>query len=80
MLDTQDLQKLPFYSWECLTIQLESRDINFVVKDAQHMDLLLKFLILNLKTSDGEKDSALPLIEKLGEVEVDKYKRLLNVA
>ena len=55
-----------FYSWECLTLQLQNRDINLVFKNQNNMDKFLKFLIYQLNILDGKKNSSLPLQEKLG--------------
>jgi hypothetical protein len=35
---------MPFYSWECITLQLEGRDVNLVIKDEGEMMMFLKFL------------------------------------
>ena len=64
-LQRQDLNRLPFYSWQCLTIQLEGRDIDLVVPDDRDMDKLLRVLIYNMKTVNGDRGSAVKLIEAL---------------
>ena len=61
-LDRGELEKIPFYSWECLTIETIHRSIDFVIRDQLQMNMLLKFLIYELKTIDGSKDSALEYI------------------
>ena len=38
-------RQIPFYSWECLTIQCEDRDVDMVIKNQEDMQKLLKFLI-----------------------------------
>ena len=30
--------ELPFYAWQCLTLQLENREIDLVIKDEKEMD------------------------------------------
>ena len=47
-------KKVPFYSWNCITIQLEHRDVDLVIRNEYQMKVLLKFLIHSLKTIDGE--------------------------
>lgn len=32
-LSNQDLNKLPFYSWECITLELKNRNVDLVIKD-----------------------------------------------
>ena len=56
---------LPFYYWQCLTLQLVNRDVYLVIKNEHQMALLLKLLVHLLKTVNGNTGSALPLIGKL---------------
>lgn len=63
---TEDYLKrhaLPFYYWQCLTLQLVNRDVYLVIKNERQMSLLLKLLVHLLKTIDGQTNSALPLIK-----------------
>ena len=60
-LDMQDkiLKKsLAFKSWECITIILERRDVNLVIKDEQGMNDILTMLIYYTNTIDGNRNSA----------------------
>jgi hypothetical protein len=57
-----ELKKVPFYAWECLTLQLKDRDVHLVLRKQEDMDLLLKFLIHKLRTMDGKKGSAEALL------------------
>ena len=50
---------LPFKSWNCITLQLAHRDVDLVIKNEMDLEILLKFLIYNLKTVDGNKNTAL---------------------
>lgn len=59
------LDTLPFFSWECITIELGGRPVDLVIRDEAHMELFLKFLIGRLKTTDGRKGSAEPVIEQI---------------
>ena len=52
------LKDLPFYSWNCLTLQLEHRDVDLVIRDEKHMRMILKFLSYKLNTINGQKGSA----------------------
>jgi hypothetical protein len=61
--DTEDMEDLPFYSWNCLTLQMSHRDVDLVIRNDNDMEKVLKFLIYNLKTLDGSKNSALKMIE-----------------
>jgi hypothetical protein len=59
MLDAASYKKgqVPFYPWECLTLQLPDRDVYLVIKKE---DLMMKFLVLlihELKTINGDRGS-----------------------
>lgn len=56
-------KEIPFYSWEAITLQLEHRDVDLVIKDEKDMEDLLMILIDALKTVDGSRGS-LDYIEK----------------
>ena len=47
-----------FYSWECVTLLLDSREIDIVVTKEEDMDDLLEVLIDALNTVDGGRGSA----------------------
>ena len=61
----QDLDRLPFHSWNCLTLQLAKRDVDLVIKDEKDMDMILKFLIYSLRTIDGRRGTADSILNKL---------------
>ena len=44
---------------------MSNRDIDLVIRNEEDMEKVIKFLIYNLKTVDGTKDSAVKLIEKM---------------
>jgi len=66
-------RKLPFYCWECITIQMPLRDIELVIPDENQMKIVIQFLILVLKSVDGLRNSAneqintMMAIQSLGE-------------
>ena len=47
-MNVEQLRNLPFYSWECLTLNTEHKSINLVIKDEKQMDRLVEFLIVQL--------------------------------
>ena len=57
------IKDLPFHSWNCITIQLPHRDIDLVIKCEESMRRLINFLVHRLRTIDGVRDSAVPLVE-----------------
>lgn len=48
-----------------MTLCLENKDIDLVIKDEHDLKKLLQFLIFKLKTQDGVRDSAVELINVL---------------
>jgi len=48
---------VPFYAWECITIQLRKRDVDLVIHDEIDMQILIKFLIVYLNSFDSNKNS-----------------------
>lgn len=73
-MKAEDLKKVPFYSWECLTLQLGNRDVDLVIRDEKQMNRLLKYLIHNMKTLDGNKNSALKVLELMNKQSIKDYK------
>ena len=79
----QNLREMPFHSWDCLTLQLPHRDIDLVIKNEKHMKMLIEFLVHTLKTMDGSKDSALPMLNLMMEQklkEIQKSSKRTQVA
>lgn len=64
-LSLRELKSVPFYSWQCITLILEHRDVDLVITSTKDMELLLKFLIHSLYTIDGSRGSATALLEAL---------------
>ena len=63
-MNLEDLRNTPFFSWECLTIMLPNEiEINLVIKDEKAMKCLLKILIHGMRTVDGKRGSAEPILE-----------------
>ena len=50
--------RIPFYSWNCITLLLKHRDVDLVIQNEKHMDRFLKFLVFHMNTVDGNKGSA----------------------
>jgi hypothetical protein len=57
-MEPKDLEELPFYAWQCITLKTERRDINLVIKDQKDMQQLVEFLVISLRTLDGVRDTA----------------------
>ena len=52
-----NIDEIPFFAWECITIQFKCRYLDIVVKDELQMEILLKFLIMETNTFDSNRDS-----------------------
>jgi hypothetical protein len=50
--------EVPFNSWECITLQLEHRDVDLVIDNEKSMKMFLKILSYKMNSIDGSKDSA----------------------
>lgn len=73
MNDVQ-LKKLPFFCWECLTIFFKQTTLDIVIKDQNSMDTLLKYLIHEINTVDGTRDSATDVKEECYKIKLKKFK------
>lgn len=48
---------LPFYAWNCITLQMDDRDYDLVFFDDQSVKIFILFLILKLDTFNGVRES-----------------------
>ena len=60
-----DDSNLPFFSWECITIQTKQRDIYLVIRNEKLMADFIKFLIHSIKTVDGNRGTSFPVLKAL---------------
>lgn len=75
-LNKEELKKIPFHSWNCITLKIGRRDIDLVIKNEKHMAIFQKFLIYSLNTLNGIKNSAKPLLQEMTESEITKMKKI----
>ena len=52
------MYKAPFYAWECITVILFNREIDLVIKNEDQMMNFLKLLVYEIRTVDGNLNSA----------------------
>lgn len=64
-LRKKDETKLPFFAWDCVTLQLSHRDVDLVIRDEKQMAMFLKFLIYKMQTLDGKQGTALGIQKTL---------------
>jgi hypothetical protein len=55
--------KFQFYGWECLTICLQGREVDLVIKNEACMIALLKLLIYRTQTVDGKNKSGIKIMK-----------------
>ena len=61
----KDIKNLPFFCWQCITLSTNERDINLVIKNHKDMRYFLEFLIISMKTVDGMRNSAIPMLYQM---------------
>ena len=69
---------MPFYAWECITLDLGYREVDLVIRNEDHMNKLLKFLIYSLRTLDGSRNSASNVLNLMNKECIQDYKKLHN--
>ena len=57
-MDKSEYKNLPFYAWQCISLQTKHRTIDLVIKDEKQMNIFLQYMIWSLKTVDGKSGSA----------------------
>ena len=83
LLSNKDLKKIPFYSWECITLQLGHRDVYFVIKNQERMTQFIKLLIYSLKSIDGSRnswDGVVDVLKRQGMPEKKVTHLVMNIA
>jgi hypothetical protein len=60
-IENHKLGKVPFYSWECITLVLEERDVDLVIQNEDDMMRLINLIVYYIKTQDNNKNSAATL-------------------
>ena len=59
-------EKVPFYSWECITLELNNgRTLDLVIKDENDMMKFIKYLVWKLETINNCVNTGAKLKEAL---------------
>lgn len=75
MMDKQMIATIPFYGWECLSLELKNRgDVYILIQNEKVMADFLKLLIFELKSADGNAGTALKKREALLKQELKDLK------
>ena len=64
-MSKNELMYVPFYSWQCLTLQLYHRDVDLVITDEKDMEHLLMYLIFKIRATNGQRGSADKILDFL---------------
>ena len=76
-MDRREIEanKMPFYAWECLTLNLDNgREVNIVIKNQACMTAFIMLLIYEMKSVDGKKNSGSKIIDTLLKQDKDRSK------
>ena len=63
IISSKKQENVPFYSWECLTICLQDREVDLVIKSEKDMEKILYFFVHSMKTIDGVRGSGQEIIQ-----------------
>tara|TARA_B110000285_G_C14824999_1_gene468267 strand:- start:153 stop:368 length:216 start_codon:yes stop_codon:yes gene_type:complete len=53
---------MPFYSWECITLEMDTKNVDLVVKDEKEMMILITLIIQSINTRNNYKGTAKPSV------------------
>ena len=68
------IEKVPFKSWNCITLQLAHRDVDLVIKDDRMMKMFIKYLVNVMQTHNGIRGSATKLIHSMTQNDILDFK------
>jgi hypothetical protein len=74
-LEDSEIHQMPFYSWNCLTLGLQGREIDLVIRNEQEMQYIIKFLIYSMRTVDGKKNSGDKLLQLMDKQAIEDWKK-----
>lgn len=74
-LSRDELNTVPFYSWQCITLALPNRDVDLVIQSEKHMSYFLKYLVSEMETVDGRRGSGSKIILGLNAQMEEEYAR-----
>jgi hypothetical protein len=61
-LPTKNLDSLPFYAWQCITLKLAHREVDLAFKDEIEQNDFVRALIYQINTVDGAANSGKTLV------------------
>lgn len=46
-------EEFPFFTWECISVEFKSSNLDIVIKDELQMKIFIKFLIIHLNSFES---------------------------
>ena len=66
IIEECDESRIPFFCWECITIELQNKDIDIIIRNEFEMQIFLKVMILELDSVNGKSGSLKSVRDVLG--------------
>ena len=60
-----NLDNIPFYPWQCITLQFKHREEAFVIEDEKNAFYMIEYLLYELNSIDGIRDTAVVNLKKI---------------
>lgn len=60
-----NVESMPLFAWQCLSISLKHRDIDISFKSQREQNNFVKFMLYKLNTVDGRRDNDKGVIQVL---------------
>jgi hypothetical protein len=64
---------MPFYCWECITLEMETKNVDLVIKNEKEMMMLITLIIQKIHTRNNYKGTAEPTIKRAYQKEKEIY-------
>jgi len=56
---------MPFFSWQCLTLNMKHRDVDVVIQDDKDMEDFITLITWSMKSVNNSRDSAKSIYRQL---------------
>ena len=76
--DLEKQKKMPYSSWQCISLKLDTRDVDLVIKNERNQNKLVKYLLYKMKSIDGRVNSASKIISMMDQSDIALYQRKIK--
>ena len=66
-------QNIPFFAWQCISIQCKDRDVDLIIKKDSKMMMLINYINYKIGSIDGTRGTALRMANLLYQSILDRY-------